>query len=106
MREQGAWHAAWNRAFALAREQQVELARDIFPPPGYTPTLPAEWRTATVLALAGQMDETGDFYAVPILADALQDAGCDDEVILARCRAASGVHCRGNWVVDLVRGRE
>jgi hypothetical protein len=52
------------------------------------------------------MDDTGDFSAVPILADALQDAACDDEVILDRCRAPSGVHCRGNWVVDFVLGRE
>ena len=65
-----------------------------------------DWRTSTVVALARQMDKTGDFSAVPILADALQDAGCDNELILERCRAASGVHCRGNWVVDLVLGRE
>jgi len=52
------------------------------------------------------MDETGDFSVVPILADALQDAGCDNELMLARCRVESNVHCRGNWVVDLVLGRE
>jgi len=43
---------------------------------------------------------------MPILADALQDAGCDNDLILDRCRAESGIHCRGNWVVDLVLGRE
>jgi hypothetical protein len=100
------WQYAWNRAFAAAREHQAELVRDIFPPPGYTPALSPEWRTSTVLALARQMDETGDFTAVPILADALQDAGCENELMLDRCRAPSGVHCRGNWVVDLVLGRE
>lgn len=99
------WHAAYNTAFALARAEQAELVRDIFPPPGYAPRLRAEWRTSTVEALARQMDATGDFSAVPILADALQDAGCDDETVLGRCRAPSGVHCRGNWVVDLVLGR-
>jgi hypothetical protein len=52
------------------------------------------------------MHITGDFSAVPILADALQEAGCEDEIILDRCRAPSQVHCRGNWVVDLVLGRE
>jgi hypothetical protein len=100
------WHAAWNRAFAEAREHQAELVRDIFPPPGYAPAISPDWRTSTVVALARQMDETGDFSAVPILADALQDAGCDDELMLDRCRAPSGIYCRGNWVVDLVLGRE
>ena len=100
------WQVAWNRTFSAARDYQAELVRDIFPPPGYAPVLHPDWRTDTVVALARQMDDTGDFSAVPILADALQDAGCDDDNMLARCRAASGVHCRGNWVVDLVLGRE
>jgi hypothetical protein len=100
------WQDTWNTTFAEARAYQAELVRDIFPPPGYTPSLHPDWRTSTVVAIARQMDETGDFSAVPILADALQDAGCDNEVILDRCRASSGIHCRGNWVVDLVLGRE
>jgi hypothetical protein len=99
------WHAKWTAAFVAERARQAEFVRDIFPPPGYTIALRAEWLTDTVRAIAKQMDATGDFGAVPILADALQDAGCDDEVALARCRAASGVHCRGNWVVDSVLGR-
>jgi hypothetical protein len=99
------WHAKWTAAFVAERAKQAEFVRDIFPPPGYAAELRAEWLTDTVRAIAKQMDETGDFGAVPILADALQDAGCDDEVALARCRAASGVHCRGNWVVDSVLGR-
>jgi hypothetical protein len=101
-----AWQSAWNRPFAEARAQQAELVRDIFPPPGFVPVLSSDWRTSTVVALARGMDDTGDFSAVPILADALQDAGCDDEVMLDRCRAPSGIHSRGNWVVDLVLGRE
>jgi hypothetical protein len=100
------WQDTWNRVFAEARSHQAELVRDIFPPPGYTHALHPDWQTSTVMALARQMDESGDFSAVPILADALQDAGCEDEVMLARCRAESGVHCRGNWVVDLILGRE
>jgi hypothetical protein len=100
------WHAAWNRAFAAARARQAELVRDIFPPPERGPGCPPEWRTSTVVLLARQMDASGAYDALPILADALQDAGCADEAVLGRCRAPSGVHCRGNWVVDLVLERE
>ena len=42
---------------------------------------------------------------MPILADALQDAGCDEERILDHCRG-NGPHVRGCWVVDLVLGKE
>jgi hypothetical protein len=42
---------------------------------------------------------------LPILADALEDAGCSDESILSHCRSG-GVHTRGCWVLDLVLGKE
>jgi hypothetical protein len=42
---------------------------------------------------------------MPILADALQDAGCDNDVILNHCRDATGTHVRGCWAVDLVFGK-
>jgi hypothetical protein len=45
-------------------------------------------------------------HSPPILADALQDAGCDNEYILDRCRDPKQVHVRGCWVVDLVLGKE
>ena len=41
---------------------------------------------------------------MPILADALQDAGCDNEDILSHCRS-EGPHVRGCWVVDLILGK-
>jgi hypothetical protein len=63
------------------------------------------WRTDTAIALARQMDESHNFSAMPILADALQDAGCEDEHILGHCRVP-GPHVRGCWVVDLVLGKE
>ena len=43
---------------------------------------------------------------MPILADALQYAGCANEDILGHCRDASATHVRGCWVIDLVLGKE
>ena len=45
------------------------------------------------------------FERLPLLADALMDAGCDAEDVLNHCRAA-GPHVRGCWVVDRVLGKE
>ena len=42
---------------------------------------------------------------MPILADALQDAGCDDEAILGHSRDEKATHVRGCWLVDLVFGK-
>ena len=42
---------------------------------------------------------------LPILADALEDAGCTDQAILDHCRGA-GPHVRGCWVVDLILGKQ
>ena len=50
------------------------------------------------------MYDDRDFAAMPILADALEEAGCDSANILAHCREP-GVHVRGCWVVDLVLGK-
>ncbi|WP_239465862.1 hypothetical protein [Gemmata sp. SH-PL17] len=63
------------------------------------------WHTDTAVTLASQMYESRDFSAMPILADALQDAGCNDDRILDHCRGP-GPHVRGCWVVDLLLGKE
>ncbi|MBN9121064.1 MAG: hypothetical protein J0I06_18250 [Planctomycetes bacterium] len=61
------------------------------------------WLTSTVIALAAGIYEDKAFDRMPILADALQDAGCDSTDILNHCRG-SGPHVRGCWVVDLILG--
>jgi hypothetical protein len=61
------------------------------------------WRTDTVTLLARQMYEANDFSAMPILADALQDAGCDNRDILDHLRTQRE-HVRGCWAIDLVLG--
>jgi hypothetical protein len=56
--------------------------------------------------MARQMYEAREFGAMPILADALQDAGCDKTEVLSHCRDTNATHVRGCWVVDLVLGKE
>jgi hypothetical protein len=57
------------------------------------------------MLLARQMYESRDFGTMLILADALQDAGCNSEDILSHCRNTNATHVRGCWVVDLVLGK-
>jgi hypothetical protein len=63
------------------------------------------WLSSTVLALARGIYEERAFDRMPILADALQDSGCDDRAILDHCRSDSCVHARGCFVVDLLLGK-
>ena len=84
---------------------EVCLLHCIFGNPFRPVTLGPPWRTSTTVALAQQMYESRDFSAMPILADALQDAGCEHLDILGHCRGA-GVHVRGCWVVDLVLAKQ
>jgi hypothetical protein len=82
------------------------LLRDIFGNPFCPITFDSAWLTSTVSAVAKQMYDSRDFSAMPILADALQDAGCDNDDILNHCRDPKATtHVRGCWVVDLVLGK-
>jgi hypothetical protein len=67
-------------------------------------TADPSWLTSTVVALAEGIHQERAFDRLPILADALQDAGCDNDDILNHCRQP-GEHVRGCWVVDLLTGR-
>ena len=85
-------------------EVQCELLRDIFGNPFRPVAVDPEWLTSTVVALARGVYDDRAFDRLPILADALQDAGCEDADILAHCRG-DGPHVRGCWVVDLMLGK-
>jgi hypothetical protein len=85
--------------------RKTKLLRDIFGNPFHPVAFRPEWRTDTVVLLARQMYESRDFAAMPIMADALQEGGCEDEQVLKHCRG-TGPHVRGCWVVDLVLGKE
>jgi hypothetical protein len=82
------------------------FVHDIFGNPFRPVAFNPAWRTDTAVTLARQMYESRDFGAMPILADALQDAGCENEDILNHCRDPKQPHVRGCWVVDLVLGKE
>jgi hypothetical protein len=62
------------------------------------------WNGGTIAKLAAAIYEERRFGNLPILADALEDAGCSDAAILAHCRTP-GEHVRGCWVVDLLLGK-
>jgi hypothetical protein len=85
---------------------KLRLLRDIFGNPFRPVVFSPSWRTSTAVALARTMYDAREFSAMPILADALQDAGCDNDDILTHCRDANQTHVRGCWVVDLVLGKE
>jgi hypothetical protein len=85
---------------------QCGLIREIFGNPFLPVTFVPEWRTTDVLLLANGIYEDKAFDRMPILADALQDAGCDNPDILEHCRNPNQTHVRGCWVLDLVLGKE
>ena len=77
----------------------------IFGNPFRPVTFDPVWRTLDVVALARGIYDDRAFDRMPILADALQDAGCDNDDILTHCRDTGTPHARGCWVVDLVLGK-
>jgi hypothetical protein len=87
------------------RAYQCALLRDVLGPAAYAPApFDPAWRSATAVPIAWAMYADRDFSAMPVLADALEEAGCADPVVLAHCRRP-GVHIRGCWVVDALLGK-
>jgi hypothetical protein len=94
-----------------------DLLRDVFGNP-FRPTPHIDrrwlaWNDGTVRRLAeaayqerempsGHLDQA----RIAILADALEEAGCTEPVLLGHCRNGGAVHVRGCWAVDLLTGRE
>lgn len=93
-----------------AREQarQAELLRDIMGNPFRAMRLDPSWlawNEGVVRRLAEMIYQERAFDRLGILADALEDAGCDNADLLAHCRAEA-LHDRGCWLLDLILGRE
>ena len=128
-----AWHAAhegtagavanWAESTHKRRATRLLLdnLRCVFGNPFRPTAVDPHWLTETVVSLARAMYDGRDFIPMPILADALQDVGCDDAEVLAHCRLddvglysadvtvpfrTRGPHVRGCWVVDLILGKK
>jgi hypothetical protein len=84
---------------------QAALLRDIVGNPFRPVAFDPRWRTADTVGLARAIYEDRAIERIPLLADALMDAGCADEQVIWHCRG-DGPHVRGCWVVDLVLGKE
>jgi hypothetical protein len=95
---------AYQKAYQAEEAAEADLLRCVFGNPFRRTAFKAKWKTADVIALAQQMYDSRDFIAMPVLADALQDAGCDDEAILKHC-GGPGPHFRGCWPVDMLLGK-
>ncbi len=117
-----AWDAAWNAAWDAAWEARVAardsgtttweaerfcqalLLHDLFGDPCANARLePAclAWNGGCVGRIARAIYQERNYHDLPVLADALADAGCDWADLLAHCRTPAG-HVRGCWALDLV----
>lgn len=99
--------AAGERDWAAARRGQVPLLCDLAGNQIYAPVIEPIWLRAnggTALKVARAIYEDNGFGDLPVLADALEEAGCTDLLLLAHCRGPTG-HWRGCWVVDAILGK-
>ena len=119
-----AWTGSWGRfagraclsaAAAVGKDQKAQqalvdqeslhqqaLLRDLFGNPFRPASFPREiltWRDGVIPKLARSIYEERGWEHLPILGDALEDAGCSDEEILSHCRNSTP-HARGCYVLD------
>jgi carbon storage regulator CsrA len=85
---------------SVHRKEVWDILQGVWPRPVLDPAW-LTWQDGAVPRLARAMAETGNYEALPILADALEEAGCTDATILGHCRSCTG-DVRDSWVVDLI----
>jgi mannitol/fructose-specific phosphotransferase system IIA component (Ntr-type) len=97
----------WATDRGLTPGEQSALLVEIFGPRShYGMTLdPAilAWNGGAVPRVAGTIYQSGNFADLPVLADALEDAGCTDTEVLGHLRRPDN-HVRGCWALDVARG--
>jgi hypothetical protein len=86
------------------RRAQYALFHDILGAPTRTYLDPSwlRWNRGCVTKMARTIYAENRFGDLPILADALEEAGCVSEAIISHCRS-NQIHVRGCWVVDALR---
>lgn len=91
---------------AADRDATNEGVRECFCDPRLLQmSIEPNWQSSTVLGLARHIQALRDFDLLPILADALEEAGCHDSFLLHHARDP-GPHRLGCWLVEiLLRGR-
>lgn len=100
------WMAKGKLAWTKECHGQCIVLRDIFGPlPSRSVFLDPSWLTPDVVHLAQSIYDDRAFDRLTILADALEEAGCNNPDILAHCRQP-GEHVRGCWVVDRILEKE
>jgi hypothetical protein len=96
-----ATHYQWQSIVQQEVQSQVAILRDVLgPAPFRQVSIHPDWLTPKVRSLASAMHDTGNFEDMPLLAEALEEAGCRDGEMLGHCRV--GGHVRGCWLVDLI----
>jgi hypothetical protein len=94
---------------ADARRRQSDLLRCIFGNPFRKVAVQAawlRWNDRTVARMAQRIYDERRFEDLPILHDALLDAGCDDANMLSHAREQVAVHTRGCWLLDLLLNKD
>src|SRR5262249_52160199 len=106
-----AWSAAADTCRDVAEEhelikpaEQHAILLDLFGNPFRPVVLDPVWRTQTMTQIATTIYDERAFDHLPILADALEEAGCADAALLGHLRGP-GPHVRGCWVVDQLLGK-
>ena len=98
-----------DQKYSTQSGSSLQLLRCIIhnPLPDPSPTLSIDllsWNSGKIFNLAQGIYDERAFEHLPILADALEEAGCTNADILNHCRQP-GEHVRGCWVVDLLLGK-
>lgn len=106
VRQRGFRAARW--ATSVGSRPLTDALRDIIGNPFLPTALTSTWLTwhdGLIVSMARRMYASRNFSDLPILADALEEAGCTNADILNHCRQP-GDHVRGCWVVDLLLGKK
>jgi hypothetical protein len=97
----------YHRLYRSFRQDVATILHDILGNPWQKSTVQPHllvWEGGTVVRLAGAIYEQRRYADLPILADALEEAGCSDGRVLDHCRKP-GTHVRGCWVLDAILGK-